>query len=98
MDVRNQGITNHVVQWTVRGSPTTCTLVIEKSQDAVSWSTVSTETCTAHVTWWAWDHLALLRRRLPLPVERTGGLVQTAAEGRVKATPVVLISPATWNI
>ena len=25
-----------------------------------------------HVTWWAWDHLALLRWHLPLPVERTG--------------------------
>ena len=48
VDVRNQGITNHVVQWTVTGSPTTCTLVIEKSEDAVSWSTVSTETCTAN--------------------------------------------------
>ncbi len=47
VDVRNQGITNHVVQWSVTGSPTTCTLLIEKSEDAVSWSTVSTETCTA---------------------------------------------------
>ena len=48
VDARNQGITNHVVQWSVSGSPTTCTLLIEKSEDAVSWSTVSTETCTAN--------------------------------------------------
>ena len=47
VDAQNQGVTNHVVQWTVTGSPTTCTLVIEASEDAVSWSTVSTETCTA---------------------------------------------------
>ena len=48
VDAQGQGITNHVVQWTVTGSPTTCTLLIEKSEDAVSWSTVSTETCTAN--------------------------------------------------
>lgn len=46
VNVQGIGITNHVFEWTVSGGPTSCTLDIESSKDAVSWSTVSTETCT----------------------------------------------------
>jgi len=46
VDARNVGATNHVFQWTTAGGPATCTLLIEKSTDAVSWTTESTQTCT----------------------------------------------------
>jgi len=46
IDARNVGATNHVVQWTTAGGPATCTLLVEKSTDAVSWTTESTQTCT----------------------------------------------------
>ena len=46
VNVRNIGITNHVFQWTVAGGPTSCTLLIESSTDAVTWSTESSQTCT----------------------------------------------------
>jgi len=45
-NVRNLGITNHVIEWTVAGGPSGCTLLVESSLDAVSWSTASTNTCT----------------------------------------------------
>jgi hypothetical protein len=47
-NVQGLGITNHVVTWTVTGGPTTCTVLIEKSTDAVTWATESTETCTTN--------------------------------------------------
>jgi len=46
-NVRNLGITNHVFEWTVQGGPAACTLVVQSSLDAVTWSTVSTQTCTS---------------------------------------------------
>jgi hypothetical protein len=46
VNMRNLGITNHVVEWTVSGGPGSCTLLVETSLDAVSWSTASTQTCT----------------------------------------------------
>ncbi|KKK94865.1 hypothetical protein LCGC14_2678530, partial [marine sediment metagenome] len=46
INVQNVGITNHVFEWTVSGGPTSCSVAIESSPDAVTWSTVSTETCT----------------------------------------------------
>jgi hypothetical protein len=45
-DVRGLGITNHVFEWTVSGAPAGCTLLIESSLDAITWSTASTNTCT----------------------------------------------------
>jgi len=45
-NVRNLGITNHVIEWTVAGGPTGCTLLVESSLDAVTWTTASTNTCT----------------------------------------------------
>ena len=45
-NVRNLGVTNHVIEWTVAGGPSGCTLLVESSLDGVSWSTVSTNTCT----------------------------------------------------
>lgn len=46
VDTRGQGLTNHVVTWTVAGSPGSCTLLVESSLDAVTWSTESSQTCT----------------------------------------------------
>ncbi len=46
VNAQGQAITNHVFTWTIAGGPTTCTLLIEKSTDAVTWATESTETCT----------------------------------------------------
>ncbi len=47
-NVQGLGVTNHVVTWTVAGGPSTCTLLIEKSVDAVTWVTELTETCTTN--------------------------------------------------
>jgi len=71
-DVRNIGITNHVFQWTTVGAPATCTLLIEKSNDAVSWSTESTQTCTSSGTFSVADanHLFLTANLTAL----TGGV------------------------
>jgi len=46
VNVRNLGIVGHVFEWTVAGGPAGCTLLVESSLDAVSWSTASTNTCT----------------------------------------------------
>lgn len=45
VNVRNLGITNHQFEYTVSGSPTTCTLLVESSLDAVSWTTQATQNC-----------------------------------------------------
>lgn len=50
IDTRGIGITNHVFQWNNTGSPTSCTLLIEKSDDCVTFSTESTQTCTTNGT------------------------------------------------
>jgi hypothetical protein len=44
------GITNHVFDITVQGSPASCTVLLETSTDAVTWSTAFTETCTSNKT------------------------------------------------
>lgn len=46
VNVRNLGVTNHVFEWTVAGGPAGCTLLIQSSIDAVTWTTQSTQTCT----------------------------------------------------
>jgi hypothetical protein len=48
VDARGVGITNHVFTWAVAGAPASCTLLVESSLDAVSWSTESTQTCTSN--------------------------------------------------
>ena len=40
-----------------------------------------------HVTWWAWDHLALLRwDTMPLPVEVSRGQYRRLGKGRLTVT------------
>jgi len=51
VNVRNLGITNHVIEWTVQGGPASCTLLVESSPDAVTWSTESSQTCTSAGTY-----------------------------------------------
>jgi hypothetical protein len=48
VDARGLGLTNHVITWTVAGAPAGCTLLVESSLDASSWSTASTQTCTSN--------------------------------------------------
>lgn len=50
VNVRGIGVTNHVFDITPAGSPTSCTVLIESSTDAVTWTTQSTETCTSSKT------------------------------------------------
>jgi hypothetical protein len=47
VDARGVGATNHVFTWTTAGVPSGCTLLIESSLDAVTWTTASTQTCTS---------------------------------------------------
>jgi hypothetical protein len=47
VDARGVGATNHVFTWTTAGVPGGCTLLIESSLDAVTWTTASTQTCTS---------------------------------------------------
>lgn len=48
VDVRNLGATNHLFTWTVTGTPSTCTLLLETSEDGTTWSTASTEDCSTN--------------------------------------------------
>lgn len=48
VDARGVGLTNHVFTWSVAGTPASCTLLVESSLDAVSWTTASTQTCTSN--------------------------------------------------
>lgn len=51
IDTRGLGITNHAFQWNVTGGPTSCTLLIETSDDCVTFATASSQTCTTNGTY-----------------------------------------------
>lgn len=50
VNVQGLGVTNHVFQWSVTGAPAGCTLLIQSSLDAVTRSTIGTQTCTSAST------------------------------------------------